>query len=453
MRVLFAAHQFFPEHRAGTETLTLGLARALAESGHETAVFAAKRSLPDGDIEPGTIQDYEFEGIPVRRAGRPRESLSRSYRLNYDNPLMARRLAEYLQEFRPDVVHFTHLQGLSASVIPVVKEAGITAIYTATDFWTICPVVDLLRHDGSLCAGPDDAHCPRCVASRQSDSRIADAVLRTPAPVLRAAASLSQTAVAETLPPLAQIRDLSERPARIREAVNALDLILAPTRLMRDLLVRNGVRDDLIRVSHYGLDISGLELTGIPNTGGGSRVRFGFIGTLGPHKGPDLLIQAFNQLSPELDVSLTIRGESSRFEEFHGRLRNLAEGDGRISFDGPFPPGDLGKVLSGMDVLIVPSRWYENAPLVVYSALAAGIPVVATNVGGLSEIVEPGKNGLLFPLEDREGLARCLSRLAEEPGLIARLREGIEPVKSIRQSAEELESLYNSLVLGERRER
>ena len=103
----------------------------------------------------------------MRRAGRPRESLYRSYRLNYDNPLMARRLAEHLREFRPDVVHFTHLQGLSASVISAVKDAGLPAVYTATDFWTICPVVDLLRHDGTLCTGPNEAHCPRCVASRQ----------------------------------------------------------------------------------------------------------------------------------------------------------------------------------------------------------------------------------------------------------------------------------------------
>ena len=443
MRVLFAAHQFFPEHRAGTETLTLGLARALSERGHETAVFAAKRSVPAGDIRPGAVQDYEFDGVPVRRVGRPQESLARSYRLNYDNPLMALRLGEHLREFAPDVVHFTHLQGLSANVIPAVKETGVPAVYTATDFWTICPVVDLLRHDGALCTGPDDAHCPRCVASRQPGSKVAEAVRRTPGPALSAAASLSRTSLSERLPALERLRSLSERPAYIRELVNSLDRILAPTHLMRDLLVRNGVREDLVEISRYGLDASHLDVSRKKD---GSRTRFGFIGTLGPHKGLDLLLRAFRRLPPGLDASLTIYGEPGGFEEFHERLRRMAEGDDRVSFAGPFPPERLGAVLSEMDVLVVPSRWYENAPLVVYSAFAAGIPVVATGVGGLSEVVEDGRNGLLFPLEDAEALSRCLGRMAGEPGLLVRLRQGIEPVKSLGESAEEMESLYNGLV-------
>ena len=115
-------HQFFPEHRAGTEVLTLGLARALRSLGHQTAIFAAKRSLPSTNLSPGAIEDYAVEGVPVRRIGRPLESLKRPFRLNYENPEMAAGLRDYIREFRPDVVHFMHLQGLSAAAIPVVKE-------------------------------------------------------------------------------------------------------------------------------------------------------------------------------------------------------------------------------------------------------------------------------------------------------------------------------------------
>jgi glycosyltransferase involved in cell wall biosynthesis len=85
---------------------------------------------------------------------------------------------------------------------------------------------------------------------------------------------------------------------------------------------------------------------------------------------------------------------------------------------------------------------------VVSAAFSAGAPVVATDVGGLSEAVTGGRDGLLFRLGDAAGLARCLERLVGEPGLLPELRRGIGPVKTIEENAEELESLYNGLVSG-----
>jgi glycosyltransferase involved in cell wall biosynthesis len=172
----------------------------------------------------------------------------------------------------------------------------------------------------------------------------------------------------------------------------------------------------------------------------------GFIGTLAPHKGCDILIQAFKILPPKLDPTLTIYGNLERFESFVKRLRGLAGEDERITFAGTFPPERIGQVLAEMDVLVVPSRWYENTPLVVYSAFAAKTPVVATDLGGLSEVVEHEENGLLFELEDVEALARQLRRLGEEQGLLKKLRAGIGPVKSIGENVDELERLYGALV-------
>src|SRR5215210_963120 len=122
MRILFAAHQFFPEHYAGVEIVTLGLAREFRARGHETFVLAPKRSIPTNDIRPGGVENYEIDGVPVRRIGRPEEGVSRPYRLDYENEVMAERARGYMKEVRPDVVHAEHFQGLSTSVIPVFKE-------------------------------------------------------------------------------------------------------------------------------------------------------------------------------------------------------------------------------------------------------------------------------------------------------------------------------------------
>ena len=107
---------------------------------------------------------------------------------------------------------------------------------------------------------------------------------------------------------------------------------------------------------------------------------------------------------------------------------------------------DAGRVLAGIDVIVVPSRWYENAPGVIFESFAAKAPVVAANLGGMSEFVWHEENGLLFEPEDAEDLGRGLRRLAGEPGLLERLRSGIGPVKTIGEYTDELVELYASLL-------
>lgn len=442
MRVLFAAHQFFPEHYAGVETVTLSLAREFGARGHEPYVLAPKRSIPGNDIEPGGVEDYEFAGVPVRRVGRPKEGLSRPYRLDYENEVMAQRTREYLQEVDPDIVHAEHFQGLSASVIPAIKDLGVPLVYTATDFWTFCPVVDLRRHDGVMCRGPEISHCIRCIASRYPGTRMKQAVDLMPPAALKAAGALSGTSLSKLFGPLRQVGALEERPGYIRERMELVDHIIVYTHLMRELLLANGIGAGKIDVSHYGIDTSGIRREDGPFT---LPLRVGFVGTLAPHKGCDVLIRAFRDLPPGPDATLDIYGNLERFKPFVSELRDLAGDDRRIKFAGPFSREEVGDVLSGMDVLVVPSRWYENGPGVIFEAFAAGIPVVATDLGGMSEFVRHEENGLLFGLEDAHDLAGQLRRLIEEPGLLERLRAGIGPVKTVQENVDELEALYMGL--------
>ena len=445
MRILFVAHQFFPEHYAGVEVLTLGLAKASGDRGHEPYVLAAKRSIPFNDIRPGEIEDYEFEGIPVRRVGRPREGLSRPYHLDYDNEVMAQRTREYMREIDPDVVHAMHFQGLSTGVIPAFKEFDVPLVYTATDFWTVCPVVDLRRHDGVMCEGPALHHCVRCIASRHPGSRMKAAVDLTPDAAIRAAGRLSKTPLSRPLFPLRQLGAFRERPASIREKMELVDQIIAPTHLTQDLLLKNGIGAGKIRISHYGIDTSGI-VGAPPDRNVPPPLRVGFTGTLVPHKGCDVLIRAFRSLPRDIDATLSVHGNLERYPTFVQELRQLAGSDERISFAGPFARDRVGQVLSEIDILVVPSRWYENSPVVIYEAFAAKTPVIATDLGGMSEVVEHGKNGLLFELENVKDLARQLQRLVEEPDLLDRLRDGIGPVKTVEDSMAEMEQLYDELI-------
>jgi len=265
--------------------------------------------------------------------------------------------------------------------------------------------------------------------------------------VPKAADLLSRTPLSRFSFPLRQVEAVRERPEYIRERMQLVDHVLAYTRLTRDLLLANGICEEKIQVSHYGIDtshIAGVSSERRPS----SMLRFGYVGTLAPHKGPDVLVRAFGMLPSETAATLSIYGSEKGYESYADELRDLAGDDERVSFCGAFAREELRSVLAGIDVLAVPSRWYENAPGVIFEAFAAGAPVVATDLGGMSEFVRHGHNGLLFGLEDAHDLARQLRRLAEEPGLLPSLRAGIGVVKSVGEYADEMEELYDTLLNG-----
>lgn len=450
MRVLFVAHQFFPEHYAGVEIITLGLAKEFRRRGHESFVLAPKRSRPVNEIDPGEVEDYEFEGVPVRRVGRPTEGFGRPYRLDFENETMEKRTREYVQEIQPDIIHAEHFQGLSASVIPVLKEAGVPLVYTATDFWTMCPVVDFRRHDGTMCTGPDLPVCMKCIMSRYPISRTKSAVMRAPEPLLRLAAKATSTPLGGLSHQTRQIKDLGDRAGFIKEKMGGVDHIVAYTSLMEGLLAKNGIGRGKTEISHYGIDTSLIERRDPDEERGVNEpFRIGFVGTLAPHKGCDILIEAVRKM-PEANVALDIYGNLDRFQGFIRKMRGIAGDDRRIEFRGPFQRERVGEVLSSLDTLVVPSRWYENQPGVILEGFASGMPVVATDLGGMSEFVRHEENGLLFALDDSTDLARQLTRLAEEPGLARRLRHGIGSVKTVADDVDELEELYTRLVNDER---
>jgi glycosyltransferase involved in cell wall biosynthesis len=103
-------------------------------------------------------------------------------------------------------------------------------------------------------------------------------------------------------------------------------------------------------------------------------------------------------------------------------------------------------VLSEIDVIVVPSLWYENAPLVIQEAFATKTPVITTNLGGMAEAVDHGINGLLFERGDVADLARQLRRIVNEPELLDGLRAHIPTVKTIDEEVTELEANYRDLI-------
>src|SRR5206468_9824573 len=164
----------------------------------------------------------------------------------------------------------------------------------------------------------------------------------------------------------------------------------------------------------------------------GSRTRIGFFGQINHFKGADLLLRAMQVVcEEEPDAHLWLHGanleiQPQAFQDEFGEL--LADTGRNVTLAGRFEHADLPRLLADVDWVVVPSRWWENSPLVIQEAFLHGRPVICSDIGGMAEKVTDGVNGLHFRCGDADSLADVMRRAAAQPELWDRLREGIPQV-------------------------
>ena len=141
---------------------------------------------------------------------------------------------------------------------------------------------------------------------------------------------------------------------------------------------------------------------------------FGYCGGLSPHKGVHILVSAFRSLKAS-DVELRIYGSAAAHETDYERgLRNRARRDPRIRFYGTFPHEQLSKILSELDVVVIPSLVYETYSLILHEARAFNVPVIASGLGALAD---PRAN-LSFTAGSESELTEKLKLVIESPALL-----------------------------------
>lgn len=453
MRVLLTTHVFLPDYSSGTEILTFNTARELLRLGHEVEIctgFPAQPGLADSQ----RFDKYEYAGIKVNRFFHNTEPMggqSNIVEAEYNNLFFARWFREYLKQFKPDIVHFFHLGLLSASAIDICHELNIPMVMTPTDFWLICPNNQLRLPDNSLCAGPDwnSVNCVKHAVTNNQPPLVSWIFNRLPNWMVAAMIWALNQGFFSGAWFSPWVRALHQRAGFLRQRMNMLDNVIVPTRLMEKMLVRNGLKPEKVVFSRFGISqaMVSSEAHSQDPTG---KLRVGFIGGLSEHKGAHLLISAIRLLPGNMSLELKIYGKSTDYPKYYERLKQLANADPRIHFCGTFPNDMIGKIFAELDILVVPSIWYENTPLVIYSAQAAGCPIIASNLGGMAEVVEHETNGLLFETGDIAGLASTIERLEIDRGMLHKLAANAIKPKHISDYVEELHNIYIE-VLKERR--
>jgi glycosyltransferase involved in cell wall biosynthesis len=233
---------------------------------------------------------------------------------------------------------------------------------------------------------------------------------------------------------------MDRRADRLRALADDVDVFLAPTAFARDRAIELGIDARRVQVRALGA-VTGPAVARTAK----ARRRIGFVGTLAPHKGVDVLVRAFRTLR-RADLTLDLHGGLTTHAAYVEELRQAASGDPRIRFHGPFAEGEQQRILAAMDLLVLPSVWWENSPLTVLEALAAGVPVVASDIGGLPELVAHEDTGLLIPPGDANALRQALEDVTEGRRLAGR-RDPVTPI-TVAEGSRGLEGLYASLRVG-----
>jgi len=369
----------------------------------------------------------------------------------YRSAAIAERLECVLDEFRPELLHVHNLLNLSFELPALAKRRGVPVVATLHDHTLHCPSGGQRVHvaERHVCERIDPERCARCFSASPFAAQMALARrtrrVALPRPALHALRALrrrlpragealaARAARASAVAP----DEIRERLRAVGRVVEAVDLFVAPSRALAEEHRRLGVPAAKLRVSDYGFP--GLA-PGRPRREAGPPLAIGFVGTLVWHKGVHVLLEAAARL-PRDRFELLVFGDLDTFPAYVAALRRQAEGL-PVRFLGGFANGEAARVYERLDVLVVPSLWPENSPLVIHEAFLAGVPVVGARVGGIPDLLGEGAHGLLYDAFSPAELAARLSLLLDSPGELARLAASAPPVKPIERDAAEWEAIY-----------
>ncbi len=444
MHVLHAIHDFLPRHRAGSELYALALAQAQLER-HDVTLLCA-------DYDParahGEVTWRVHDGVPVVEV--VNNWRCATFEETYRPPLVGQRVRELLDVLAPDVVHVHNLLNLTFDLPAEAKRRGIAVVATLHDYTLLCASGGQRVHraDEHVCVDIDVERCARCfresafhqqatvarmarVGGGTALGRAALALRRHwPAAAARAGAAARQVA---GLP--VDAAALAARLAAARRVFEDVDLWVAPSAALAAEFRHAGLAAERLEVADYGMPALAAPSRRPPAW----PLRLGFVGVPVWHKGVHVLIDAVSRL-PAGQCQLDVFGRLETFPDYAAHLRERAAGL-PVTFHGGFA-GTVADVLARIDVLVVPSIWPENSPLVIHEAFQAGVAVVGSRIGGIPELVTDGVNGRLVTAGSADDLARVLRELVAAPATVAAFAAAAPTVKSIGADAADWDRRY-----------
>jgi glycosyltransferase involved in cell wall biosynthesis len=323
-----------------------------------------------------------------------------------------------LETFRPTVIHFHHYAHLGLELIREVRKHASDApiIMTLHEYLAICHAQgQMLKTNGLLCEKAAPLDCHVCF-------------------------------------PDISPQDFFLREVFIKSFFDLVDRFVCPSQFLCDRYIAWGVPPEKLLVLENGQPRK--EVLAEEPPGRAYATRFVVLGQLSRLKGTAVLLDAVGLLpkSVRKRIKIEIHGSVQYAEDdFKIRLGQALEGlEQTVRLCGPYRPGDVSDIIRRNGWLIVPSIWWENSPLVIQEAFAAGRPVICSNIGGMAEKVTHGVDGFHFRVNNAADLASRIEECATTPGLWESMCAGVPQPPLINETVDRLLALYQKL-LSQRR--
>lgn len=427
MKILKVIHGYPPRYSAGSEVYSQTLAHELSNA-HEVQIFTRQENSFVPDYHYTTELDPDPR-ILVHLMNIPRAK----YRDKYLHNQVDEKFKDILESFKPDIVHFGHLNHLSLNLPKITKELNIPSIFTLHDFWLMCPRGQFVQRNSqepwALCEGQDDSKCAKqCYIgsfSGNKDDYKNDLSYWT--------------------------NWVHNRMNYARSVIDLCDHFISPSKFLMDKFINEfKLPKDKVTFIDYGFNLDRLNGR---KRAKDSKFVFGYIGTHTPQKGIHHLIEAFAKLKgdPILKIWGVPKDDTAALKAIAASYTQAILS--RIKWMGGYDNTNIVEaVFNHVDVIVVPSIWGENSPLVIHEAQQAKVAVITADYGGMREYVEHMKNGLLFEHRNVADLSQKMQefvnnpKLANELGNYGYLHSGDKQVPNIAQHVKDIEKLYDQVL-------
>jgi glycosyltransferase involved in cell wall biosynthesis len=398
LKVLFANKFFF--RNGGSEVVMFD---EMEQMRHRN-VGVLEFSMTDERNIPSEYQSYFVSQKSYRHVSRI-DKIKSAISLVHSREAVAK-ISKLIEDEKPDVLHCHNIyHQLTPSIITAASRAGVPVVLTLHDYKPVCPVYTQLSN-GKVCAKCADGHFEAVLKQRCADGSLARSAL------LWAEA----------------------RYHALAGSYHRVDKFICPSKFMREAVVRRFGADKVVHIPN-GIDASRIEI---------SRQDEGYVlylGRLSPEKGVETLLRTH----AESDAlwRLMIAGTGPLLADLQRRYPSA-------EFRGHLGGFELEAAIRGAALIVVPSEWHENSPVSILEAMAHGKPIVASNIGGIPELVREGKTGLLFQPGNVDQLSHKITMLLGNRGLRETFgrnaREIVEVDHSLKTHGSALISLYETLV-------